>query len=161
MAEITTSYSQRPILVRQRSFAMLRPSADMLARKLLAFLFLGRTVAHLSSTLYSYYRRPSVQIRYYGCIRCELSKFYADSSSADPNPSLFIDYPLLPRWSSTFGFAILRLPLVHFHHQLGYVSFSHDPRLTVRKLTLSFHLNSGLHSGVCLLRSTDVKRTQP
>jgi len=34
MAEITSSYAQRPILVRQRSFAMLRPSADMLARKL-------------------------------------------------------------------------------------------------------------------------------
>lgn len=34
MAEITSSYAQRPILVRQRSFAMLRPSADMLAREL-------------------------------------------------------------------------------------------------------------------------------
>lgn len=31
MAEITNSYSQRPIVVRQRQYAMLRPSADILA----------------------------------------------------------------------------------------------------------------------------------
>lgn len=31
MAEITNSYSQRPIVVRHRQYAMLRPSADILA----------------------------------------------------------------------------------------------------------------------------------
>lgn len=34
MAEITVSYSQRPIVVRQRQYAMLRPSADILALNL-------------------------------------------------------------------------------------------------------------------------------
>ncbi|GAA6016702.1 hypothetical protein JCM11491_000212 [Sporobolomyces phaffii] len=46
MAEITTSYAQRPVLVRQRSFAMLRPSADMLALTLvdLPFKFITTVV---------------------------------------------------------------------------------------------------------------------
>lgn len=34
MAEITSSYSQRPIVVRQRGYAMIRPSADILAMTL-------------------------------------------------------------------------------------------------------------------------------
>lgn len=34
MAEITTSYSQRPIVVRHRQYGMLRPSADILALNL-------------------------------------------------------------------------------------------------------------------------------
>lgn len=34
MAEITTSYAQRPIVVRHRQYAMIHPSADILALNL-------------------------------------------------------------------------------------------------------------------------------
>jgi len=52
MAEITSSYAQRPILVRQRSFAMLRPSADMLALTLVDLPFKFATTAVFDIILY-------------------------------------------------------------------------------------------------------------
>lgn len=52
MAEITSSYAQRPILVRQRSFAMMRPSADMLALTLVDIPFKFATVVVFDVILY-------------------------------------------------------------------------------------------------------------
>ncbi|GAA6060988.1 hypothetical protein JCM10212_000674 [Sporobolomyces blumeae] len=52
MAEITTSYAQRPILVRQRNFAMMRPSADMLALTLVDVPFKFATVVVFDIILY-------------------------------------------------------------------------------------------------------------
>ncbi|GAA5967234.1 hypothetical protein JCM3765_001744 [Sporobolomyces pararoseus] len=52
MAEITTSYAQRPILVRQRSFAMLRPSADMLALTIVDLPFKFATTVVFDIILY-------------------------------------------------------------------------------------------------------------
>ncbi|GAA5913660.1 hypothetical protein JCM5296_007276 [Sporobolomyces johnsonii] len=52
MAEITSSYAQRPILVRQRGFAMLRPSADMLALTLVDVPFKFITVVAFDIILY-------------------------------------------------------------------------------------------------------------
>ncbi|TNY24740.1 putative SNQ2-ABC transporter [Rhodotorula diobovata] len=52
MAEITSSYSQRPIIVRQRGYAMLRPSADILALTLVDIPFKFITVFIFDLVLY-------------------------------------------------------------------------------------------------------------
>ncbi|GAA5975740.1 hypothetical protein JCM11641_005856 [Rhodosporidiobolus odoratus] len=52
MAEITNSYAQRPIVVRQRSFAMLRPSADALALNIVDIPFKFVTIAAFDIVLY-------------------------------------------------------------------------------------------------------------
>ncbi|GAA5839263.1 hypothetical protein JCM11251_006022 [Rhodosporidiobolus azoricus] len=52
MAEITTSYSQRPIVVRQRGFAMLRPSADVVALNIVDAPFRFVTVLAFDIVLY-------------------------------------------------------------------------------------------------------------
>ncbi|GAA6000108.1 hypothetical protein JCM10207_006055 [Rhodosporidiobolus poonsookiae] len=52
MAEITNSYSQRPIVVRQRGFAMLRPSADALALNIVDVPFKFVTIAAFDIVLY-------------------------------------------------------------------------------------------------------------
>ena len=52
MAEITSSYAQRPVIVRQRSYAMLRPSADILALTLVDLPFKAITIAIFDIVLY-------------------------------------------------------------------------------------------------------------
>ncbi|KAJ8294266.1 Brefeldin A resistance protein [Rhodotorula toruloides] len=52
MAEITSSYSQRPVVVRQRNFAQLRPSADAFAQTLVDVPFKFVTVVVFDIVLY-------------------------------------------------------------------------------------------------------------
>ncbi|GAA5915070.1 hypothetical protein JCM6882_006773, partial [Rhodosporidiobolus microsporus] len=52
MAEITNSYSQRPIVVRQRGYAMIRPSADALALNIVDVPFKFVTIAAFDIVLY-------------------------------------------------------------------------------------------------------------
>ncbi|BGP40430.1 ATP-binding cassette transporter snq2 [Rhodotorula kratochvilovae] len=52
MAEITSSYAQRPIIVRQRGYAMLRPSADILALTLVDLPFKAITIFIFDVVLY-------------------------------------------------------------------------------------------------------------
>lgn len=52
MAEITTSYAQRPIVVRQRQYAMARPSADVLAMNLVDLPFKAITIFLFDLILY-------------------------------------------------------------------------------------------------------------
>lgn len=52
MAEITSSYAQRPVIVRQRSYAMLRPSADILALTLVDLPFKAVTIVIFDIVLY-------------------------------------------------------------------------------------------------------------
>jgi ABC-type multidrug transport system permease subunit len=52
MAEITNSYAQRPIVVRHRQYAMLRPSADALALNIVDIPFKFVTIAAFDIVLY-------------------------------------------------------------------------------------------------------------
>ncbi|SCZ91970.1 BZ3500_MvSof-1268-A1-R1_Chr5-3g08254 [Microbotryum saponariae] len=52
MAEITTAFSQRPIIVRQRQYAMLHPSADMFALNLVDIPFKLVTIFFFDVILY-------------------------------------------------------------------------------------------------------------
>ncbi|GAA5925123.1 hypothetical protein JCM10213_000539 [Rhodosporidiobolus nylandii] len=52
MAEITNSYAQRPIVVRQRGYAMLRPSADALALNIVDVPFKFVTILAFDIVLY-------------------------------------------------------------------------------------------------------------
>ncbi|GAA5921798.1 hypothetical protein JCM3775_001825 [Rhodotorula graminis] len=52
MAEITSSYSQRPIVVRQRGYAMIRPSADILAMTLVDLPFKAISIIVFDIVLY-------------------------------------------------------------------------------------------------------------
>lgn len=52
MAEITTSYTARPIIVRHRQFAMIRPSADILALNIVDSPFKFVSIAVFDLVLY-------------------------------------------------------------------------------------------------------------
>ncbi|KAL8280941.1 hypothetical protein RQP46_006620 [Phenoliferia psychrophenolica] len=52
MAEITVSYSQRPIIVRQRQYAMCRPMADILAMNIVDIPFKAVTIFFFDLILY-------------------------------------------------------------------------------------------------------------
>ena len=52
MAEITVSYSNRPIIVRQRQYAMVRPMADILAMQIVDIPFKLVTIFFFDLILY-------------------------------------------------------------------------------------------------------------